>query len=128
MTYDENNTRFKGVIDIESNSTAPVLTDNAGNITASYFKFDRGGSVAIQLSSDDISASVDWALEISLDGINWAAALDNNDTAITGTLVVDTPFVSPYRAQSDVYVRVNFTVTTETGNVSYIFKNNRDWA
>lgn len=126
--YDANSSRSTYTIDIEENTTIPVFVDNAGNVTNSFIKTDRNGTIAIQMFSDDISASVDWKLEISLDGTNWDTATDANGTDITGTLAVDTPFVNIYRLQRYVDVRVNLTVTTETGNITYVIKEDNDFS
>jgi len=128
MIYDANNTRFKGTIDIENNTVAPVFSEVDGTYTSFNFYVDRAGDIAVQLFSDDIDASVAWTLQISLDGTNWATAVDSSGTDVTGTLVVDVPYVNIFRMQRYVLCRVSFTVTTETGNIAYIFRNDNDYS
>lgn len=128
MIYNENDTRCKGVIDVTDNTIVPVLYNVDGTKTNLWFEFDRSGIVGIQMWSDDLSASVSWALQISMDGTNWAAATDANGDAIAGVLVADTPFIDLFEGSNKLKLRVSFTVTTQTGTINYIFRNHVDYA
>jgi hypothetical protein len=120
--YRDTNTRYVGTIDIETATIVPQFTLRTGALDDGYFRTDKGESFSFQLFSDDISASLTWTLQYSLDGTNWATAKDSSDTDITGTLVADTATIQSVYAPRYVYFRVSLAVTTETGNVSYIVR------
>lgn len=121
--YNENDTRFKGSVDVTANTVIPVLVDTAGVITADDFPIDRTAKMAFQLSSANLSAGVDCALEVSLDGTNWSPALDESGTAITLTLISGTPYANSFNGIKGMLVRVSMTVALQTGDISYIFRN-----
>src|SRR5690554_5681030 len=122
MIYNENNTRYKGSIDIAVDTIIPQLTLKNGTLVDGLIESDKAEKFTFQLFSDDISDSLTWTLQVSLDGTNWATAKDSSDTDITGTLVVDTATVESFYVSRRVLCRISLAVTTETGNVSYIIK------
>jgi hypothetical protein len=122
MIYNENNTRYKGSIDIGVDTIIPQLTLRNGTLADGYVEADKAEKFTFQLFSDDISDSVTWTLQVSLDGTNWATAKDSSDTDITGTLVKDTATVESFYVPRRVLCRISLTRTTETGNVAYIIK------
>ncbi|ANS04920.1 hypothetical protein [uncultured Mediterranean phage] len=123
MIYDENNSKFTGTVDVTANVIIPVATSVHSVKTSDYFEFEQNAKIAVQLWSSDLSASTDWALEVSMDGTNWAAALDSSGTAITGALVASTAYVNTFEGINKMRCRIKFTVVAQTGNVSYIFRN-----
>jgi len=122
MIYNENNTRYKGSIDIAVDTIIPQLTLKNGTLVDGLIESDKAEKFTFQLFSDDISDSLTWTLQVSLDGTNWATAKDSSDTDITGTLVVDTATVESFYVPRRVLCRISLARTTETGNVSYIIK------
>lgn len=122
MIYNENNTRYKGTVDVAVDTIIPQLTLRNGTLADGYVEADKAEKFTFQLFSDDISESVTWTLQVSLDGTNWATAKDSSDTDITGTLVVDTATVESFYVPRRVLCRISLTVVAQTGNVSYIIK------
>lgn len=120
--YDSDNTRYNGTVDIENDTIIPQLTLRNGTTSDGYYRVDKAENFSFSLFSDDISDSITWTLQVSLDGTNWATAKDSSDTDITGTLVVDTLTFESVYVPRYVQVRISLSVTTETGNVSYVIR------
>jgi len=120
--YDANNTRYVGTIDVESDTIVPQFTKRDATTTDGYFRADKAEKFSFQLFSDDIDGDITWTLQISLDGTNWATAADSSDADITGTLVAGTATIEAVYIPRFVYARISLTVTTQTGEVSYIIR------
>lgn len=125
IPFNENNTIFKGTVDIESNTVIPVFTTNKSTLADGCFQFGDSETIAIQMFSDDISDSLAYTVQWSLDKTNWATATDSAGDDVTGTLVVDVASIIPLRGVGNLWVRVSLTVTSETGTVSYLIKEGK---
>jgi len=76
------------------------------------------GVFSVQMLSNDISASTDFTLEVSCDGINWDTAKEFGSD-ISDTLVINETMVKSFEVDAGLYFRINFGGVT-TGNVDYI--------
>lgn len=109
---------YEGTIDLEVTGVIPDAVRTMG-----FNKFKKDGMLIMQLTSDDISTSVTWSLEVSADGTNWDVARESG-TDITGTLVIDEPYVEAIDGLHGLYFRISIDVSgAPTGNVSYILKD-----
>ena len=123
IDYNNNDSTFYGTIDIEDKQIIPQFTSRPAGIQSDgWFRFDRAEAMAFQMVCNNLSSSVAWTLQISLDAVNWADAYDSAGALITGTLVDDVPTIEVLGASKGVYGRVYLTVTDETGNVDYIIR------
>lgn len=108
--------RYAGTIDIEEVTVIPAMGHN---------KFENN-KVNIMLSSDDLSASVTWTLQISNNAEAetpiWADAYSGTDL-ITGTIEADTPVARVIEGMKGLFYRVSLTVAAQTGNITYSIKN-----
>lgn len=109
---------YQGTIDL---AVTGVIPDDQN--TQGFNKFKKEGKLIMQLTSDDVSTSVTWSLEISADGENWDVAREAGDD-VTGTLVKDEPYVEVFYVCDSLYFRISIDVSgNPTGNVSYILKD-----
>lgn len=82
------------------------------------------GRISLQLYSSDLSGSIAYTLEASMDdGAHWASVNDSSGSAMGGNLAASVANFESWVVENDVVkYRLSFAATI-TGNIAYIVKS-----